>query len=70
MHGGQGGGGRGGHAIGLAFTGKAPPKTGWTAMPGTAGMGGTGDDTNGNKGDGAVGVPAGCFDFDTGMPCM
>jgi hypothetical protein len=56
-NGGNGGGGRGGHAIGLAYTGTAAPSmTGVTFVKGTAGMGGMGDDSNGNMGDGAPGV--------------
>ena len=56
--GGKGSGGTGGHTIGIAYTGKAPPKSGVMSTKGTAGAGGTGDDMNGNKGDGAMGVAA------------
>ncbi len=68
--GGQGGGGLGGHSLGLAFTGKAPPKSGWTATPGIFGAGGTGDTMNDNKGDGASGQAQGCWDFDRNAACM
>ena len=50
-------------------TGTTPPATGWTATPGTAGMGGMGDNTNGNMGDGVAGVASTCFDFGHGAPC-
>ena len=59
--GGQGGGGRGGHAIGIAYTGMTAPSTMGASFPkmGTAGMGGTGDDSmTGIIGDGAAGVAA------------
>jgi hypothetical protein len=56
--GGKGSGGAGGHAIGIAYTGKAPPMSGIMFTSGTAGAGGTGDDTMGNLGDGAPGVAA------------
>lgn len=55
--GGRGGGGRGGHAIGIAHKGgTAPSLNGATFVKGTAGLGGFGDNSNGNSGDGAAGA--------------
>jgi hypothetical protein len=56
--GGTGGGGRGGHAIGIAYTGTVAPSMAGVSFlsEGTAGMGGAGDDSMGNLGDGAPGV--------------
>jgi hypothetical protein len=56
--GGKGGGGTGGHAIGIAYAGKAPPKSGVTFTKGTPGGGGKGDNTGGNVGDGSIGAAA------------
>lgn len=44
--GGKGGGGLGGHSVGVAYTGKAPPKA--TVSLGMAGLGGVGMDAGGN----------------------
>jgi hypothetical protein len=57
---GGGGGGRGGHAIGIAYTGATAPATAGVTFvkKGTAGLGGAGDNTNGNMGDGAAGISA------------
>jgi len=68
--GGKGGGGLGGHSVGLAFTGKAPPASGWTATPGSNGKGGAGDDTNGNMGDGAAGLGCRSLDFADAKSCV
>lgn len=56
--GGQAGGGTGGHSIGIAYLGKAPPMMGVTFTKGIGGIGGAGDNSNGNSGDGAAGVAA------------
>ena len=69
-NGGKGGGGLGGHSLGLAFTGKAPPASGWTAMPGMAGVGGTGDDSNNNKGSGDDGLACKSLDFADPTSCV
>ena len=53
--GGKGGGGTGGHSIAIAFTGVAPPKSGWMATTGAFGAGGLGGDA---AGTGAPGVKA------------
>jgi hypothetical protein len=56
-NGGPGGGGLGGHAIAIAFTGTAVTKAGTTTlMPGTAGTGGPGGNSDAQMNSGANGV--------------
>ena len=53
----NGGGGRGGHAIGIALSGATHVDTASVIFKkGTPGAGGKGDGANDNPGDGAVGI--------------
>lgn len=67
--GGKGGGGTGGHSIAIAFTGKAPPMSGWTATQGKPGSGGVGDNANGNAGGGQGGLACTSLDFANPTSC-
>jgi hypothetical protein len=58
--GGPGGGGLGGHAIGIAFTGTMPSVDGATIETGDAGPGGTGADA---QHEGASGVKGDVQEF-------
>jgi hypothetical protein len=70
--GGPGGGGQGGHSLGIAFQGTTAPKGGTFVITMTnAGTGGAGgqNSTAPNMGNGAAGVAGDCWDFGAKKAC-